>query len=49
MLQPEFSASGRIAWQLGGAVGIAFHQLVPIGIVQSYALDDWMLRHATNF
>lgn len=48
MLQPEFPASGRIAWQLGGALGIAFHQPVPIGIVRNYALDDWMFRRMAN-
>ena len=48
VLRPEFPASGRIAWQLGAALGIAFHQPVPIGIVRNYALDDWMLRRAAN-
>jgi hypothetical protein len=43
-LRPEFPASGRIAWALGNALGISFHQPVPIGIVRDYALDDWALR-----
>lgn len=45
-LRPGFAASGRIAWQLGNALGISFHQPVPKGIVRDYALDDWLLRRA---
>ena len=45
-LHPGFPASGRVAWQLGEALGISFHQPVPKGIVSGYALDDWHLRRA---
>ena len=45
-LHPGFPASGRVAWQLGEAMGISFHQPVPKGIVSGYALDDWHLRRA---
>ena len=47
-LRPDFPASGRIAWQLGGAFGISFHQPVPVGIVRTYALDNWALRRASD-
>ena len=46
VLRPDFPVSGRIAWRLGDAAGIAFHQPVPQGIVRDYALDDWLLRRA---
>lgn len=49
VLQPDFPCSGRIAWQLGGALGIAFHQPVPVGIVRTYALEDWSLRREATY
>lgn len=43
-LLPGYTASGRVAWQLGEAVGISFHQPIPLGLVREFALDDWPLR-----
>ncbi|MBX7528038.1 PilZ domain-containing protein [Qipengyuania vesicularis] len=43
-LIPGYVASGRIAWQLGEAIGISFHLPIPIGLVREYSLDDWPMR-----
>ncbi|WP_083800366.1 PilZ domain-containing protein [Erythrobacter sp. SD-21] len=43
-LIPGYSVSGRIAWQLGRAMGIAFSHPVPLALVQEIALDDWPMR-----
>ena len=43
-LLPGYSASGRVAWQLGDAVGISFPIPVPSALVSELALDDWSMR-----
>lgn len=43
-LMPGYSASGRVAWQLGEAVGISFLIPVPTALVRELALDDWTMR-----
>lgn len=43
-LLPGYSASGRVAWQLGEAVGISFLSPVPQILVRELALDDWGMR-----
>ena len=43
-LMPGYSASGRVAWQLGDAVGISFLIPVPLALVRELALDDWTMR-----
>ncbi len=43
-LLPGYSASGRIAWQLGEAIGISFLMPIPAALVRELALDDWSMR-----
>ncbi|MBX7458545.1 PilZ domain-containing protein [Qipengyuania sp. 1NDH17] len=43
-LLPGYSASGRVAWQLGEAVGISFLIPVPSALVSELAMDDWSMR-----
>ena len=43
-LMPGYKATGRIAWQLGEAVGISFMVSIPAALVRDYALDDWPMR-----
>lgn len=43
-LMPGYSTSGRVAWQLGDAVGISFLIPVPSALVRELALDDWTMR-----
>lgn len=43
-LLPGYAASGRVAWQLGEAVGISFIVTVPNALVRELALDDWSMR-----
>ena len=43
-LAHDYSVSGRIAWQLGEALGISFVHPVPESLVREFALDDWPQR-----
>ena len=43
-LMAGYSASGRVAWQLGEAVGISFLIPAPTALVRELALDDWTMR-----
>lgn len=43
-LLPGYVVSGRVAWQLGEALGISFHQPILPSLVREYALDDWPMR-----
>ncbi|QZD91023.1 PilZ domain-containing protein [Qipengyuania aurantiaca] len=43
-LAPDYSVGGRIAWQLGDALGISFVHPVPESLVREFALDDWPQR-----
>ena len=47
-LMPGYKASGRIAWQLGEAIGISFMMPIPEGLVRDYALDDWTMRRVNR-
>ena len=47
-LMPGYIASGRVAWQLGEALGISFHLPIPSALVREFALDDWPVRAANR-
>ncbi|MBX7539436.1 PilZ domain-containing protein [Qipengyuania sphaerica] len=47
-LMAGYVVSGRVAWQLGDAIGISFHLPIPSSLVRDFALDDWSLRAANG-